>query len=1056
MTKYRIRLESGRVIGPFEKPQLFELKTKGHIKGNEEAQVFPMGSWEALSRFDFYSDLMDENKTVLQTSSHSKEETFVIDLTKIRNSQKEKELEEFDHGTIVPIEQLTETIRISNPEPKIVIPEPPKLEPALEELLKFEEENKAAVVEEDRHDKTLINPVAQQEIEKMRRLQKEAEAKKLREEEAKKKQEDEKNLPVELPRGNALVPSDEATQMFKLDKTELLESAYEGEIDIEKELRAEKKKKAKELAAEDYDEEDSEDTSSDKAKKKKQMFIIIGALALAYAILFPEDSGKKAIFQNLEPRIVFPIPFDQADTQKSKAEFNRGIESFNKGTYPAIVKAGLNFKASYENDMDNTAALNFMVRTYAEELKNSKAKVDDAQTIFNVIQTKKSFLLQDANGAIGLNLFYTSINKNDAAVDVIQKYLKLKPKEVTQDLFAVYLRSLIKQGKIDLAKQFYQALEKAPQKNRYSYSSLIDYLVLNQEADKAMAYVDEAIKNNPQIVTFYLSKADLLIKEKRFEEAVSSLKKAEALNLENNNLNRAKFFELKGLVYAFQGKSKEATKFLSASLKLNDSEELRMKLAELSTSSEESNETDKLINESKAIKFLLQARDFYEKKNYELAMSSAAKASDVFPGHIPSELFLAKVQLQLGLAKQGLKTIHDLVNRYPEDKTINIALIEALIDTYKFNEARNRIQIISASEFKDSWEFASVNAKLHLKMGDSLQAMSWLKTSINMNPLNDQDIFRLAEVLQRRAGFDNARLLLNKCIELDPLNPDYRIAYARLVYETQDDQAAIGYLLSLQDEFGENAKVLSEIAIFYYRSGRVKDYQDVRAKLEKLHSADEALYEFLIKAALLDERHTEIPLLVEKLLTLEPGKLEAMMTAGRVLFEDGKLIEAAKWFKRVQEKLPSYPKVLFYIAKIDFLSGDLDGAMKKIKEDIKENGENDNDLVFMAQIHVEKQELIDAENLFKKAQKLNPKSYDAIIGLADISTKRNNHDLALDLYKRAMRLNSEEAVVHKKIGDVYRQLGQGTLAIEAYKLYLEMEPESPHRSNLEAYINLMK
>jgi tetratricopeptide (TPR) repeat protein len=277
-----------------------------------------------------------------------------------------------------------------------------------------------------------------------------------------------------------------------------------------------------------------------------------------------------------------------------------------------------------------------------------------------------------------------------------------------------------------------------------------------------------------------------------------------------------------------------------------------------------------------------------------------------------------------------------------------------------------------------------------------------------------------------------------------------------LIYETQDDQAAIGYLLSLQEEFGENPKILSEIAIFYYRSGKVKDYQDVRAKLEKLHSSDASLYEFLIKAAIMDERNSEIPALVEKLLVIEPGDLESMMTAGKVLFEEKKFIEAAKWFKRVQDKLPTYPKVLYYIAKIDMEARDYDGAMKKIQEDIKENGENDADLVFMAQIHGIKGEYVQAENLYKRAQKINPRSYDAIVGLADLSTKRNNHDLALDLYKRAMKLKQDEPIVHKKIGDVYRQLGQGTLAIEAYKLYLEMEPEAPEKANLEAYINLMK
>jgi tetratricopeptide (TPR) repeat protein len=1071
MTKYRIRLSNGRVIGPFEKAQLFELKAKGHIKGGEEAQVFPTGNWGPIEQAEFWSSLNDENKTKISNNeAPPKEDSFIIDLTKLRNQKQEKEIEALDHGTIAPVEQLTETIRMAPSEKATleqledVKPEPKKEKTAVTlsqngfelDIPTLEEE--AQEKENEAHNKTIINPVAQQEIEKMRRIQRQAEEKKATEEaERRKEEEDAKKLALLVAEDNSPASPDESTQMIRLDKTGLMDAAYEQELLIEEQLKEVQKKRAKEEKEEREAEESEEESISDEKKSKKKKLIIIAAIcAIGYVLLFPEEKPTKPPFQNLEPKIVFPIPFDQSDSQKSKAEFNRAMELFSQGTYPSIVKAGLNFKVSYENDLDNVTALNYLVRTYAEELKYSSDKLMDAQTVFNIVQSKRPYLVQDPNGVIGLNLFYTAINKHDAAIDVVQKYLKLNPKNVTPDLFAVYLSSLIRQGKIDLAKQFYQALLKAPNKNRYAYTALIEYLMLNQERDQALEFVTDAIKRNPKSVPFLLKKAQILIALKKTKEVIPLIKKADALNLEYNNLNRAKYLELKGLVYAIEGKQKEATGYLTQSLKLNDSEELRMLLADLATSEDGTSETDKLINESKAYKLLLQAKDFFDKHNYELALSTAAKASDASSGHIPSELFLAKVQMRLGLAKQGLKTLNDLVNKYPDDKTINLALIEALVDSYKFNEAKNRIQIISASEYRDTWEYASVNAKLHIKMGDTLQAMSWLKNSIGMNPLNDSDIFLLSEILQKKGNFDAARILINKCIELDPINPDYRIAYAKLIYETQDDQAAIGYLLSLQDEFGENPRIMSEIAIFYFRAGKVKDYQDVRAKLEKLHSSDKSLYEFLIRAALMDERNAEIPELVEKLLAIEPGDLEAMMTAGRILFEDKKFVEAAKWFKRVQDKLPSYPKVLYYIAKIDMEAKDFDGAMKKIQDDMKENGENDADLVFMAQIHTQKEEFVEAENLFKRAQKINPRSYEAIVGLADLSTKRNNHDLALDLYKRAMKLKSDEPSVHKKIGDVYRQLGQGTLAIESYKLYLEMEPEAPEKSNLEAYINLMK
>lgn len=1038
MSKYRIRLENGRVIGPFDKRELFDLKTKGHISGKEEAQDFPMGNWAPLDTFDFYEELMDDNHTVVE-AKNTEDKTFLIDLTKLHMLKKEKEIENIpDKELETPQVELTETIRMSNTEIRQEIVQAPKDESVpVEEIL------------EDKEDKTLINPIAQQEIEMLRR--KEQERLLL---EAKKKEEEKKVKELEEARIRKIQEessSDAATQMINLNQLVLMEKAEENEAQIEKERKdyIKKKKKEQKESEEDGDEEASQ------PDKKKKILIAVAVLALVYAFLMPEEKPKVPEYKHIQPAIVFPIPYDAADEQKSKAAYQRGIEFLQEGTYLSLIEAGRKFKESYENDMENLQALNLMVRTYGELLKYSEDKLMDAQTLFNIIQSKRSFLIQDPNGVIGLNLFYMTINKEDAAIDVVQKYLKLNPKNVIQDLFAVYLSSLLKKGKLDTARQIYTALENAPDKNGHTYMAMIDYNILDQKFDTASELASDGVKKFPKDNNLLLKKAELMVKEGKAKEAIPLVKKVEERGYGHNNKTLAKFFEIKGMIYAYEKQPEEATKFFLRSLKLENSDALRMSLALLS-SKDDGSETSKLINESKAIKLLNQAKEFFNNRNYKLAMSYAAKATDAYPGHIPSELFLAKVQLKLGQANQSIKTLNDLVVKYPDDKDINLALVEAYIDTYKFNEAKNRIQIISSADYRDSAEFASINARLFHKMGDSLQAQSWYYEAIKINPINDQDIFALAEILMRKNSFQAARNYLNKCMELDPINPDYRIAYARLVYETQDDMAAIGYLLSLQEEFKDNPKIMSEMAIFYYRAGKVKDFMTLKDKLEKNHTTDASLYEFLIKAALLDEKYSEVPLLVEKLIDLEPGNLEQMMTAGRVLFENGKLVEAARWFKRIEEKLPGYPRVLYYLAKIDYLAGDTDLALKKVEQNIKENGENDTDLVLIAQIKQAKGDMVDAENLYKKAQKLNPRSYDALMGLADISTMRNNHDLALDLYKRASKIKMEEPIVHKKIGDVYRQLGQGTLAIEAYKIYLEMDPESPYKNNLEAYINLMK
>lgn len=1081
MTKYRIRLKNERVIGPFDIDQIRDLKSKGHIQGNEDAQLFPLGEWKAMTSFDFYVDLMDENRTIIQP--RNEDATFVIDLSQIRQKRTEKEIEKLsvdDHG---PAANLTETLRLS---PTKVSGELNKIKPQQS----TSSGNSAVTISQefslnkletdpDREDKTLINPVAQEEILKMRKMQE------AQDKEAKDFEEAQKKELVALKESSRshkslVVSSSDATQVISIgNKTELLSMAQREELNIDKEVQDFLQKRKEEEGDEDdveFEEEDDSKFEEASKAKKKRLVVVVAVLALLYVFLFPEDDKpEKPPFRHLAPQIVFAIPFDKKDVKASGISYQKGMESYKLGTYPHLINAGGYFRQSVENDFENLNAYSMMVRSYGEQLEFSKNRLEDALNLFKMIQVKKQYLIHIPDGVVGMNLFFMGVDKPEAAADVVKKYLRLYPKKVTQDLFAAYVNSLIKIGRVDEAKRFFGPLSKEKNKSRFSLEALIDYLRLNQETDKAMNLVEEGIKNYPNTSAFYLLKCDLLLRKREIKEIPQLLAIVEAKNIEYNDVYRAKFFEVSGLYWAIKGDVKRATQFLIMSLQISDSADLRVKLADLEKTGA-SRATDAIIVQSQAAKFLIQAKEFYGQKNYALAMSFAAKGAETYPGFIPAELFLAKMQMKLGLAAESLKTLERLIQKYPGSKDINLAMVEAYVDSYKFADARRRIAVISGTEIRNTWEFASINARLYQKMGDSLKAIAWLKSSINANQLNDNDIYLLAEIFLKRKNFDQARQMLNNAMELDPVKAEYRISFARLLYETEDDQAAIGYLLGLLNDFGEDPKVLGEIATLYYKSGKIKDFQDYKTKLEKLPTKDKALYEFLIKAAVLDERYDEVPKLVEELLKIEPGDLEAMMTAGKVLFENDKFSEAAVWFKRLQDHMPTYPKVLYYIAKIKAIIGEIDdpvdelgnpvfdkttgekklGALSLVKNDIKENGESDIALVFMGEIFIRKGDLVQAENFFKKAQKINPKSFEALVGLADLSTRRNNFDLALDLYKKAMKQRGDEPEIHKKIGDVYRLLGQGALAIESYKMYLEMDPEASDKAQIDKYINLMQ
>lgn len=1067
MTKYRLRLTNGRVMGPFDLNQIHDLKLKGHIQGQEEAQVFPLGEWKPLRSFDFYQDLMDENRTAVLPKSE--DATFVIDLSHIRKKKNENDLENISLDDHAPRDHVSETIRISSP----------SLTPVARgnTAVTISEEIELPVAE-DSGDKTLINPVAQEELRRMREEQAAEERRLREEEEARIKALEAQKEKSRSTKHELVVSPHDATQVITLgNKTELLNLAQNQELVIADEVQAFlQKRREEEGEDEEEEEEETLDSADDeKKKKRKKLFIVVAALAILYTLLFPgDDEDSKPKFRHINPAIVFPIPFDKKDTKLAASFYQQGRDTYILGTYPHLITAGGFFHKSVINDFDNVPAYSMMIRTYAEQLRFSKQKLTDAVTLFKAIQLKKQFILHDPDGVVGMNLFFMAIDKPEAAVDVVNKYLALYPKKVTQDLFAANLTSLMKVGQIDKAKDFFLALSKQKDRTKFALEAMIHYHLLNQEPDEAMKLADEGIKRFPNSNLFMLTKAELLLQKKETKLIPQILSAVEKRQIEYNDIYRAKFFEVMGLYLALKNKVKEATQFLKRSLLVYETSDLRVKLAELEKTGV-SKDADAIIGQSQATVNLLEARKFANQKNYLLAMSAAARATDASPGHVPSELFLAKMQMKLGMAADSIKTLEKLIARQGDDKSVNLALIEAYTDSYKFKEARNRIAVISGPPLRNTWEYASVNARLYQKSGDVLKAIAWYKSAINANPLSDADIYQLAEIFLKRKNFPQARALLNNAMELDPVNPDYRVSYARLLYELEDDQAAIGYLLGLMNDFGENPKILGEIATFYYRSGKIKDFQDYKAKLEKLPTRDKALYEFLIKAALLDERYAEVPGLVEELLKIEPGDLEAMMTAGKILFENNKLLDAALWFKRVYQSMPTYPKVLYYIARVKFILGEVDdpvsedgkavvdengdkrlGALSLVKNDMKENGESDIGLVFMAEIFTRKGDLIQAENHYKKAQKINPNSYEALLGLADISTRRNNFDLALDLYKKAMKLRNDEPILHKRIGDVYRLLGQGKLAIESYKLYLEMDPETSDKSQIEKYINLMQ
>lgn len=80
-----------------------------------------------------------------------------------------------------------------------------------------------------------------------------------------------------------------------------------------------------------------------------------------------------------------------------------------------------------------------------------------------------------------------------------------------------------------------EAIKKFPNDNSYFVGSLINHYRENNMDTEALAYVDEAIAQNPKDVQYYLIKAQIYLRKENFDKAIESSKKA--IEVDPNNFN---------------------------------------------------------------------------------------------------------------------------------------------------------------------------------------------------------------------------------------------------------------------------------------------------------------------------------------------------------------------------------------------------------------------------------------------------------------------------------------------------------------------------------------
>ena len=789
-------------------------------------------------------------------------------------------------------------------------------------------------------------------------------------------------------------------------------------------------------------------------KKKKRGMSVIAVLAFVgifYFFLQPEEKPK--VTGPLFLQVKFPITAHEENIPASNLALQEARTLYSQGSYTKRAQASAFYTNSLANKFSGNEALGETILTYAELLDNSEDRNQSANILYKFIQIADSKLLIDSNVATGTAHFYGMIGKFQTGIYTIKNYLRAGNKP-SPKMLTYYLNLLQSAGELPEAKKTYDVLIKIPKKPFESYYYLARFNLGDDKIAEAKAILEEGLKYYPASALLLLQYSDILLKEQAIKKFEETLLKVKAIDAENSPVFLADYYRQMGYLAALKNKNEEASTLFKNSLAIKESDELRDTLAKLDIGGDKMSQN--LILESKVLGLLKKAKQEYKLKNIDTAFQFAIEAVDASPDYIPAILFQAKLNTERGFFESAIYSLTRIISIHQQNNQLKKMLVEIYIKSYKFEEAERMLNQMSQTKYAATTDYSSLMGQYSEAKRNPILALKWYDKALSRDPLSDNDMYKMSKILVRNRKYTEARSRLSKALLLDPKNVEFHSLYSEILYEQDGTDTAIGYLRDIISEIGEDPILVSAIATAYFKSGQIKEFQVYLKKVQAMPKKDEAFYEFLITAAKLEGRKDDFIQLCRDLLKLNSGNLRIRMELGELLYEEKRNDEAIMEFNEVKEKLSSYPKVHYQLARVFLAKNDMVKAKEMALKELELNPNLDAAHFIVGEVFRLNKDYREAILKYEKAISLNPKSVDALMSMGWIRLNQNYANESIELFSRALKEDPANPAIHKQMGDAYRAAGQRALAKEKYEDYLKLNPVAQDKDLIESLIRNLK
>jgi len=996
---YKIKLISGRILGPMDLERIRLLMLKGQILGTEQAREYPRGEWKEFHLIAGLAQLLIskaegklENKADLHMSND-----LLAGATKI----------------------LTMSYDMLQPLPELpALDSQPNQQPG--------EENKTKLDLETDNDKTIVRPSAQEK--------REQEDKTFvgNFEDAKKAEQASQN-DAEVVLGSRIFKPVERN--ISQEKTVVFNQAANPAAGVIRRVPPKWR------------------------RYYRQILIAVVIAVVGMETLFDdgfEDSGSTIKIQYVRPKLPAGNPGKDPDPKLSSEAYVKAMSAYVLDTVEGYKISASLLHQALSHDIGNVKALAMLASCYLNLIDSSNKDENYFNVISELIKLSRAKSVDLPETVIADVEFYITVNKPEAAQDRIVKYtsehqvygiemfyylalaffhrgdaaqaaryLAQFPDQKAFSAKIFYLRGEIagKLGDTESALNEYRkalAFNPAHAKSKLRIAEIVNS---RSELKLAGAHLDYLV-NNPKLLgprdlaqAFYLHS---LLSESynRIDVAIGDIEKAVKLAPNNHDYS----LQLYVLRAAAGGSVKAVQKEARMYYFLGEGERLL-----------------KAGKHQEALSRFLEARTANEKSPIPLV-----KIGDMF-----KTLFdYGNARINYKLAAERARNSIEIWSKY----------IDVLIQSYEWDEALKAMDRFRKKPGHQS-SIDKAAADIYAKQGRFAESLMYYKKAMARDTIDPDVYIAYANTLVATKNIElikHAPFFYALALRFDPLNFNAIVGSAKAVAASESIDRAI---VMLQDELQKGAtkaELLSAIAELQIQKGDWdKAQENVNQAMQinpdyalpwKLQAQIYASKEFSDKRAM--DRALDA---YKSYSDRNPSDPSGYLERYRIFANQLKFDRANDELAKIYAVYPKYPNIHYYKGLLFSRMGNVARAAEEFKAELANNPNSVPALLAFGKELIEGGRYNDALSQFNKAMQISPSSAEPkhMSGYANYLLK--NYHGAVALYHAALTIDPANPMIYKRLGMAHKDLGDQISAAAAFRKYLEMEPDAPDREVYERY-----